>query len=93
MERVEVTVTDIGVRLLLPDRSSTDVPQDVLSRSSVLLDNLDDAKSGDRFPITMPQGLMSSWLQHVACPTSDSAGACHLSKLEIPEQQHIMQSL
>lgn len=73
MDVVTATVRDEDISLRLPAGSSVNVPQDTLSRSTVLRQALSDGGTEDDLNFTLPSGVLASWLQCTAALKSGFA--------------------
>ena len=62
---ITVTERDEGVVLLLPDGSSLAVPNDTVRRSAMLQEAIHTGESATYMAITLPQGVVTDWLQSV----------------------------
>lgn len=60
------TVRDKDVTLRLPDGSTATVPQDTLSRSTVLRQAIPCAGNESDVSFSVPKGVLTCWLQSIA---------------------------
>lgn len=79
-ERIVATARDVDVSFLLPDGSTVDVPQDILSKSSVLHQTICTAEY-EIVDLTLPKGFLTSWLHcidalMIGSSHSDSVKPC-----------------
>lgn len=86
-ERIKVTERDMDVQLAFPDGQKADVPKDLSYRSRILADVTSFGQSGD---ITVPNGMLESWLQYFLKrgSTQQSVGPCVPCTPELSSAYH-----
>lgn len=63
---------DADVSFMLPDGSTSTVPQEMFSQSTVLCEAV-EAASDEDLSLNLPKGLFQSWLAGMDAPTVGSA--------------------
>lgn len=74
-EVILATFRDNNVSLRLPDGSAVEVPRDTISRSAVLRQTIPEAITEEEVQLTLPSGVVGSWLQ---CAATMKRGLVHM---------------